>query len=142
MTKLKSEDFLEKIPDLFKINLKSDKEGANIFQKLGEVFEFEFGYIYYLNPDTVQLKYSNINKELTDSIYKISKKDLDFLYSEKGCILDTKSSIIKSLNFVGGKSYILHKLKVGNTVFGFIVLGSSKENIYNKDDLARLKICN
>ena len=79
---------LTKIPGLFKINLKSDRDGDNIFSKLAELIDYDFGYIYYLNPDTVQLKYSNINKELKDTVYKISKKDMDFLYSDKGCILD------------------------------------------------------
>ena len=142
MNKFDVNDFLKKIPDFFQINLKSDKEGVNIFQKLKEVFDFDFASIYYLNPDTVQLKYSNINEGLTDSVYKISKKDMDFLYSEEGRIMSEKSSIIKSLNFVGGKSYLLHKLKVGSTVFGFVVLGSKKVGIYSEEDLDRIKICN
>lgn len=142
MAKLNEKELLKGLPSLFRINLKSDKEGVNIFQKLSEIFEFDFGYVYYLNPDTVQLKYSNINKELIDSTYKISKSDMSFLYSDKGCILDEKSSIIKSLNFIGGKSYILHKLGIGQTIFGFIVLGSKAENVYTQDDLELLKTCN
>ena len=142
MVRLENNELLEQIPSLFHINLKEDKEGVNIFEKLGQIFEFDFAYIYYLNPDTVQLKYSNINKELLDKTYKISKTDIDFLYSDKGCILNEKSSIIKSLNFIGGKSYLLHKLAVGNTVFGFVILGTKKKNYYTEKDLSTLKICN
>ncbi len=142
MAKLKNDELLKQIPSLFKINLKEDKEGANIFQKLSEIFEYDFGYIYYLNPNTVQLKFSNLNKELINKVYKISKKDIEFLYSDKGCLLDEKSSIIKSLNFVGGKSYILHKLGVGQTIYGFLILGSKKKNMYSEEDLSVLGICN
>lgn len=140
--KLDNRELLNILPSFFKINLKSDKDGQGIFEKLNEIFDYEVGYIYYLNPDTVQLKYSSANKSLKDTVSKLSKKDMDFLYSDKGKLLDGKSSIIKSLGFVGGKSYLLHKLSVGQTVFGFIVLGSTKENLYTEDDLQILKTCN
>lgn len=139
---MNNNEFLEKLPSLFKINLKSDKEGKNIFDKLHEILEYEYGYIYYLNPDSVQLKYSTMNKSLINQVNKISKKDMDFLYSDKGKIIEGKDSIIKSLGFVGGKSYLLHKLSVGQTVFGFIILGSAKENLYSEVDLSVLKVCN
>ena len=90
----------------------------------------------------MHLKYSSINKDMVDTVSKISKKGMDFLYSDKGKITDGKDSIIKSLGFIGGKSYLIHKLFVGQTVFGFIILGSKKENLYTKDDLSTLKTCN
>ncbi len=141
MTKLTNKELLKELPALFNINLNSDKSGNNIFIKLKNIFEFDYGYIYYLNPDTVQLKYSNINKELIDKTYKISKKDIKFLYSDKNCILNEQSSIIKSLNFIGGKSYILSKLAVGETVFGFIILGSKKPDFYAEQELSVLETC-
>ena len=140
--KIDNKELLNILPSFFKINLKSDRDGKGIFDKLSEVFDYEVGYIYYLNPDSVQLKYSSVNKELKDTVSKPSKKDMEFLYSAKGKLLDGKNSIIKSLGFVGGKSYLLHKLSVGQTVFGFIILGSTKENLYTEDDLQTLQTCN
>lgn len=142
MLKLKNNEFLAKLPDLFKINLKSDKYGEDIFEKLKEIFYFDYGYIFYTNPESVQLKYTDKNKELIDTVYKMSKKDIDFLFSETGIILNETSSIVKSLNFVGGKNYIIQKLKVGNTVFGFLMLVSQKQNFYKEDDLFVLNVCN
>lgn len=139
MTKLSERDFIEKIPSLFKINLKTDKYGTQIFEKLSEVFEYDYGYIYYLNPDTVQLKFANINQELIDKVCKIKKSDMNFLYSDKDGIFTNSSSLIKSLNFVGGKSFLLSKLTVGDTVYGFVVLVSAKENLYDEADLKMLK---
>ena len=138
MTKQDNKNFIKNLPSLFKINLKSDKNGAAIFKKLSEFFEYDFGYIYYLNPDSVQLKYTNTNAELIDSTYKIKKSDIDFLYSGKSGIFNHTDSIIKSLNFIGGKSFLLSKLAVGNTIFGFIVLASKSENFYNDEDLGML----
>lgn len=141
MVKLSDEKLLKKIPDLFEINLNADKNGKNIFNKLHKILEFDRADIYYLNPDTVLLKYSNINPARIDSIYKFSKSDLNFLYSEKTCILDEKSTIIQSLNIVGEKSYLLSKLRIGKTVFGFILLGIKDKSFYNEKDLTALNTC-
>lgn len=141
MAKCDLKDTLEFLPSFFKINLKNDKGGQLIFKKLSKLMDFDFGYIYYLNPESIQLKYSTHNLALIDSVYKMSKADMEFLYSEKGKILDKKSSIIKSLNFIGANSYILEKLSVGDTVYGVLILSSKKENLYKEDDLTVLKSC-
>lgn len=142
MAKLNSSELVKYIPSFFKINLKDDKKGLSVFEKLSDVLFFDYGYIYYLNPESVQLKYSSVNEELLETIYKMSKKNMEFLYSVNGDILDEKSSIIKSLNFIGCKSFLLHKLSVSNTVFGIVILASKNENEYNKGDLDVLRVCN
>ena len=142
MVKINNDELLTILPSLFQINLKSDRDGKNIFKKLKEIFDYDFGHIYYINPDSVQLKYSNVNKELIDTTYKMSKKDINRLFSENGFIADEKDSLVKTLNFVGVKSYLFHKLRVGNTVFGFVVLSSKKQNCYNKEDISVLGVCN
>jgi len=139
MNRTKEKDILENLPSLFKINLKDDRYGKTIFQRLKPLLDFDFGYIYYLNPDSVKLKFSLTNNDMTDKDYKMSKKDMDILYSQKSYILDKKSSIIKSLNFIGANSFILSKLSVGETVYGFILLGSKKENFYTEENLSVLK---
>ena len=141
MTKMNNQELLAYIPELFAINLKSDKAGDTIFEKLSNIFEYDYASIFYLNPDSVQLKYTSTNQELVESTYKISGKDKEFLYSDTGIILDKKSSIIKSLNFIGGKSFILQKIGIGSTIFGFIILASQKEKFYNDEDLTVLKSC-
>lgn len=142
MVKLDNDKLFEFLPTLFNINLKDDKDGKSLFFKLKSIFDYDYGYIFYLNPESVQLKYSNINKELIESVYDMSKKDMKFLYSPDGIILNQQSSIIKSLRFVGGKSYLLHKLSVGETIYGFVILGSKESDFYNKNDLRVLKSCN
>jgi signal transduction histidine kinase len=139
MAKLNESDLIEYIPSLFEINLKSDKSGEDIFNKLRDIFEFDYACIYYLNPESVQLKYTSMNSELIDSVYKPSKKDMEFLYSDKDKILTNKSSIVKSLNIVGAKSFMLQKISVGCTVFGFIVVASNKSDLYTQKDLKVLK---
>jgi len=142
MVKLDDDELIKYIPSLFKINLKKDRHGENIFERLSDIFKFDYAYIFYLNPDSVRLKYSSVNKGLADSVYKMSKKDMDFLYSDEGCILEEKSSIIKSLGFIGCKSFLLQKLSVSSTVFGFILLADKRDGLYSDKDLEVLKSCN
>ncbi len=141
MVKLESKELLEFLPNFFKINLSKDKSGDNIFEKLKEIFEFDGAFIFYLNPESVQLKYSYTNRDLIDTVYKMTKSDMSELYSDKGFVLDNNSSIIKSFGFIGVKSYILSKLIVGETVYGFLMLGNKATNAYTEEDLAPLKTC-
>jgi len=141
MTKLIDDELLKFLPEFFKINLNKDNSGVTVFQKLKKIFNFDSAYIFYLNPDTVQLKYSYTNSDMIESVFKISKKDMELLYSDKNFILDESSSIIKSLNFIGMKSYLLSKLSVGETIYGFILLGSKTKDEYSKKDLNSINIC-
>ncbi len=141
MARMGNDDLIKYIPSLFEINLNSDKTGTTIFKKLQEIFKFDYASIYYLNPDSVQLKYTSVNPELIDSVYELSKADMTFLYSEQGIILDKTSSIIKSLSFIGAQSFIIQKLSVGQTIFGFIILASQDKNLYKESDLEILKSC-
>ncbi|MCD8377202.1 MAG: GAF domain-containing sensor histidine kinase [Candidatus Gastranaerophilales bacterium] len=141
MTRFKKDELIKHLPSLFEINLKDDRDGENIFKKLSKIFDFDYASIYYLNPDTVQLKYSSVNKKMIDTVYKLSEKDIDFLYSKNSAILNEKSSLIKSLNSIGCKSFLTGKLAVKGTVFGFIVLASCDRNAYCAEDLEILEAC-
>ena len=141
MVNLNNEKLIEYIPQLFKIDLKNGVSCDSVFTKISEVFDFDFAHIYYLNPASVQLKYSTTNKELINKVFKVSPQNLNMLYSDKCCILNEKSSLIKSLNFIGCKSFLLGKLLIGETIFGIIILASRKENNYSKNDVNALKTC-
>ena len=58
MPKTTIEETLNLIPSLFEINLNTDKSGMLIFEKLSQILEFDEGFIYFFNPDSLQLKYS------------------------------------------------------------------------------------
>lgn len=139
MMKLNYDEFINFLPEFFHLNLKNSNDENELFNKLLRVFEFDYSAIFYLNPNSVQLKFTSSNKELSNKIFKLNKKDMNFLYSKDGAILDKKSSIIKNLNFVGYKSFILQKLIVGDTVYGFIIIASQCPNKYDKQDISALK---
>ena len=55
MTLLSPEKIIEYLPCLFETNLKGQ---VDIFKKLEKILIFDEGFIYFANPDSLQLKYS------------------------------------------------------------------------------------
>ena len=74
MPKTSIEQTLKLIPSLFEINLNNDKSGMLIFEKLSQILEFDEGFIYFLNTESLQLKYSfkEHKNYKSNSIFKIS----------------------------------------------------------------------
>lgn len=137
------EETLKLIPSLFEVNLNQDKEGKHIFNKISEILDFDEAFIYFLNPESIQLKYSY----KTHSNYKINttypmeaklKKSLFSLGSEN---LTSESEFIKTvgLSDLKKKSYALSKISIRSTVFGVILLAKKEHNFYSQTDLTVLE---
>ena len=58
MALLKPEQILEILPSLFEINLNDKRKLFNCFEKF---LIFDDAFIYFANPDSLQLKYSYKN---------------------------------------------------------------------------------
>ena len=58
MGKITLEQTVKLIPSLFEVNLNVDKGGKCIFEKLLQILDFDEGFIYFLNPESLQLKYT------------------------------------------------------------------------------------
>ena len=55
MTTVSSDEILEIIPELFEVDFKGNMK---LFNKLEKFLVFDEGFIYYANPDSLQLKYT------------------------------------------------------------------------------------
>ena len=71
MTISKQEKFLNLLPDLYEINLNSKNQSDTIFEKFKQFIDFDEGFIYFLNADSLQLKYSYKNHSTFKKILKI-----------------------------------------------------------------------
>ena len=134
---------LKLIPSLFEINLNSDKSGNIIFKKLSNILEFDEGFIYYLNPDSLQLKYSykeHANYKI-DTIFNLSVNLKKELQEKQGSVLSSTSEIIKAvgLSELKKKSYLIAKISIKTTVFGFILLAKKEHNFYSEYDASILE---
>ena len=143
MMKITNEEILRVIPTFFETNLNTDVSATTVFDKLGKIFDYEQAYIYYLNPAGAQLKFSACkdNEYIIDTIFSLPPKVLEKMYYGGGYLLDESSEIIKALKIIGCKSFMLQKLGIGSTVFGFLILAKKQSKFYTELDLAVLESC-
>ena len=138
-------DFIKIIPALFEIDLNLSKSGSLIFEKLSQILNFDEGFIYFANPDSLQLKYSyknHANYKIGD-IFPLDTKSKKEVFDKGGKILSNKDVFLKTagLEKLNKKSYLLAKISIKSTVFGIILLANKEHNAYSEDDLASLEAC-
>ena len=139
MALLTSEKILKLIPSLFETDLNSER---HLFKNFEKILPFDEGFIYYANPDSLQLKYSyknhaNYEKEVT---FNLNTKLKKFIFSKNGEITDEASDLVKTIELEGTsqKSYIVSKISIKSTVFGIVVLSKREKNFYKQEDLDAL----
>ena len=83
MAVLSTENLLQYLPDLFETDLKGE---VNIFRKLENILIFDEGFIYFANPDSLQLKYcyKKHNDYLKDTVFNLNKDVKDLVFNKKG----------------------------------------------------------
>lgn len=128
---------IEHLPMFFDIPLEFDPQGVGIFEPLKKIIDFDQGYIFFLNPESITLRYLSgkdkrypIGGEL--SISNNIKSDL---FSVSNMILDSESELIKLLQLETGKSFLTLKLLIRDTVYGFVLLCNDKEFYYTMEDI-------
>ena len=129
------------IPSLFETDLNSER---HLFKNFEKVLLFDEGYIFYANPESLQLKYSykkHANYEV-DSTFDITGDLKKFIFSKESTILDETAPLIKTigLNGTSQKSYIVSKIFIKSTVFGIVVLSKREKNFYKQEDLDALSV--
>ena len=139
------EETLKLIPSLFEINLNTDKDGNTIFRKLSSVINFDEGFIYFLNPDSLQLKYTyktHANYKINEG-FPLSEALKKRVYTKNGEILTSDSELLKTVGLgeLKKKSYIMAKIAIKSTVFGIILLTKQEAGFYNNEHLTVLNAC-
>lgn len=139
MALLDADKILELLPSFFELDLSNKK---NIFKKLEKVLIFDEAFIYYANPDSLQLKFSykehaNYNIE---KIFSMSSNLKEYVFSKKGAIFNDNDALISTIELKGSrqKSYLVSKISIKSTVFAIIVLSKREENFYQESDLNAL----
>ncbi len=139
MALLTPNKILEYIPSLFETNIKGE---IDIFEKLKNIIDFDEGYIYYLNPESLQLKYiyKTSQKCKLNDVFEFDKVTKKFLFNKDGKIFKNSDKLIKTIKLEGNScsSYIVSKLSIKSTVFGIIVLAKKELDFYDKSDIDAL----
>lgn len=113
-----------------------DSKGAVFFEPLKQIVDFDEAYICFLNSDSFELKYvfgKNVTHSVGD-VFSIAGKFKEDLFSVEESLVDSKNPIVKKLGLKNYQSFLLSKLVIQNTVFGFILLcKSDKKADFYKD---------
>lgn len=126
-------DTLNLIPKLFSVEF-SLNNGEAFFKMLKKVIDFEDCYVFLLNSEDVQLKLAHNNQSdiEPDKTVDISTNLAKKLFENKSEILGKKSDLIKLLG-LNSENYLISKLAIRETVFGFLLIGRPHE--FKKNDL-------
>ena len=140
MTTVSSDEILKILPSLFDIDFNGSMP---LFRKLDKFLIFDEGFIYYANPDSLQLKYSykKHSEYNIDSVFNLDSNLKKFIFSKNGKILDDSAKLINALNLsqFNQKSFLVAKISIKSTVFGIIVLAKYEADFYKKADLEALE---
>ncbi len=126
-------DTLNLIPKLFSVEF-SLNNGEAFFKMLKKVIDFEDCYVFLLNSEDVQLKLAHNNQSdiEPDKTVDISTNLAKKLFENKSEILGKKSELISLLG-LKSENYLISKLAIRETVFGFLLVGRPHE--FKKTDL-------
>ena len=135
MALLNSNKILEYLPNLFQTDLKGK---VDIFKKLEKILIFDDGFIYFANPDSLQLKYlyKKYPEFKIDTVYNIDNQVKKFIFKiDDNALTHSKLIDTLGLNNLKHKSFIVSKLCIKSTVFGLIILAKKEVDFYKKEDL-------
>ncbi|RAI11463.1 MAG: hypothetical protein DKM24_04855 [Candidatus Melainabacteria bacterium] len=126
-------DTLNLIPKLFSVEF-SLNNGEAFFKMLKKVIDFEDCYVFLLNSEDIQLKLTHNNQSNIepDKTVDISTNLAKKLFENKSEILGKKSELISLLG-LKSENYLISKLAIRETVFGFLLVGRPHE--FKKNDL-------
>ena len=143
MPLLSDEKLIKFLPSLFEVNLTTDKIGTTLFRKLEKILKFDDGFVYFANPDSLQLKYSykkRANYDI-DRVFDIKSSELkNKIFDKSGELCTLSSDLIQCLELNGSRhnSFIVSKISIKSTVFGIILLSKREKEFYGEKDLDAL----
>ena len=99
MALLSNEKLIKYIPELFTTDIKGQ---IDIFRKLEKILIFEEGFLYFANPDSLQLKYhykKHSNYKI-EQVFNMDKTTRDFVFSKKNAIMLNSDELIELLELI------------------------------------------
>ncbi len=129
----KFENLVKILPSLLDSGFEKSAKSTNIFELVKVLTDFDYAHIYFLNPDSVNLKYCS-NQEITEKTFYIEQSIKSKLFSTKNEIFSSNDELAKLLK-LKYKSNLLIKLIIKNSTYGIAILSKSQPNFYTEKDL-------
>lgn len=135
MDKNSDNNLIQKIPQLFSVDITSNNCEV-FFEKIKEILNFKKYYVFLLNSEDIQLKYTNDKALKENEIFEISSFLAKRLFLNKSEKIDKNSDLIKLLD-LKEENYLISKLCLKNTIYGFVLLANKNE--YTDSDIEKLE---
>lgn len=141
----KYKNALSKFSLILNTALESEKSFFKILEYLKDIINFDYAAIYYVNADRINLK--SDKSYLKQNIYNveptffdISEKTRKILFNKESKEFDSSSSIAKDIKLSNKQAnFILSKLMIRETVFGFIILANFDDKKFDQEDIEILE---
>ena len=135
MDKNSDNNLIQKIPQLFSVDITSNNCEV-FFEKIKEILNYKKYYVFLLNSEDIQLKYTNDKALKENEIFEISSFLAKRLFLNKSEKIDKNSDLIKLLD-IKDENYLISKLCLKNTIYGFVLLANKNE--YTDSDIEKLE---
>lgn len=135
MDKNSDNNLIQKIPQLFSVDITSNNCEV-FFEKIKEILNYRKYYVFLLNSEDIQLKYTNDKALKENEIFEISSFLAKRLFLNKSEKIDKNSDLIKLLD-LKEENYLISKLCLKNTIYGFVLLANKNE--YTDSDIEKLE---
>lgn len=135
MSKVSYKNAIKILPMFFDSRVEVDSTGGGIFDPLKKIIDFDESYIFFLNPDSITLRYLSAtdSKFKPDDTFNIDEEIKNALFTTECVIVDQNHDIIEKLQLKNHKSFLILKLIVKNAIFGFILLCKKEKDYYDED---------
>ena len=128
---------INNLPMFFDSQHQLDAEGGQIFDVIKKIVDFDEAYVFFLNPECIQLKYaSTLDSGLfLDQVIPVNEQIKNSLFDPSSNIYSDSTPLVDLLNLGNNQSVLVSKLAIRNTVYGFILLCKKEKSFYNQATL-------
>lgn len=143
MNKNKCQNAIKYLPQFFDNKLELDTSGKKMFEIVKKIVNYDEAYIFYINPDSIQLKYADANLNIIqiNNVFPIDKKLKSELFKQNSDILRESNTLTNLIRIKNHKSFVISKLMIRDTVYGFIMLCKKEKSYYQAEDAEILETC-
>lgn len=136
---------LGRIPEILSSEDDLEKSFEKVLTELKNIVVFDNAYVCYLNSSSANIQY----RKTTSRQLPISDEEmfLNFpevlknkLYEKETLVFDEKSSLFKGLHLeITNSVFLMAKLNIRETVFGFLLLSRNAQNPFTEEELDFVK---
>lgn len=140
MKNAKYKKALNEFSQLLTTSLETEESFLKILDALNEIISFDYGALYYVNADRINLKVDSVYglAPLHDGekdFFDVSQDTKDLLFLKDTLLFDEKSVIARDIELDKKKAnFALTKLMIRDTVFGFILLANFNSKVFHEED--------